>query len=81
MIFETHDDQLVATCFVDYCLPRMTYIVTVCVEWVKDHWDKFSDNTREVIERHLSSSLQKGGISSVDRPEWEGLLAWIEEKE
>jgi hypothetical protein len=42
-----------------YCLGRMTYIVTECVDWIIPNWDNFHPSIRVLIELELEEAFVK----------------------
>ena len=51
------DGQLMVMAAHRYCLGRQSYIVGSCIEWLKAHWDKFEDDTKNVIVRDTIEAL------------------------
>jgi len=60
---------------VRYALERNTYVPTAIQEWVTDHWDDISIQTKVVILkdvfRHLDIELHKGVQWPTDFRSWE----------
>lgn len=77
---EVENDWLV-WCAVRYCLPRSSYIVGTCCEWLKANWDKLPENTRRLIQKDVERELADNTrMWEMDRHEWEGVAAlWREE--
>ena len=57
---QSTNDQLMATAAHRYCLGRKSYIVGSCQEWIRDTWDQFSDNTKQVMVRDTLEWLIDG---------------------
>ena len=52
-------DDLMAIAAVRYCIGRSTYIVGDCVDWMIQHWSKWSPNCRAVIARDLNAEFKR----------------------
>lgn len=80
-------NQLMVTAAFRYCLGRRTYIVGVCVDWIIEHWEAFSESTKELIKRELEEEFEtddrqraSGSVSGslgwdCDRRDWERVRA------
>ena len=80
-------DSLMAVAAFRYCLGRRTYIVSDCVEWLCENWQKFPENVRAVIKRDLESEFAKDDEArdqgqdykplgwDCDRAEWQKVRA------
>ena len=71
--------QLMAMAALRYCLPRHSYIVGACVEWVKDHWEKFVPNTKKVMLRDINEHLHEKHTWDhfpSDAEVWQNLFVW-----
>lgn len=80
-------DGLMAIAAFRYCLGRRTYIVSDCVEWLRENWPKFPENVRTVIKRDLESEFVKDDQArdqgedykplgwDCDRAEWQKVRA------
>lgn len=75
-----------------YCLGRMSYSVSDCVDILSSHWDDISPNRQVMIESELKSLLIQDGKSredglnylpmgmDCDRQRWSSMFAlWGEE--
>lgn len=73
---------------VRYARGRATYIVEMTCEWVIDHWEQLSENTRAVIARDVALEVQlrrkegekQSALTRIDNPYWEALLDKVEEE-
>ena len=64
-----------------YCLGRMTYAVSVWIDWAVDNWDDIPENTQKLIKRELQEAFDldkcvKSGIlgMDMDKEQWKRLL-------
>ena len=74
---EGTDGQLMVMAAHRYCLGRRTYIVSACVEWLKQWWPEFENNTRNIIVRDTIEALQDDLAGDpMDVREWENFLKW-----
>lgn len=72
------NDQLMAMAAVRYCLPRSSYIVGACCEWVRENWKAMTRETRNVILRDVHEALERGEVGHhMDRREWDRLEGWM----
>jgi len=81
MKLETADDQLMALSAFDYCLGRMTYMVTVCTEWVKQYWAQIEPKGRTYIVRQIQQAKKNNRLATIDYNDWQDLLEWIDGQE
>ena len=73
---------------VRYARGRATYIVQMTCEWVIDHWDDLSENTRAVIARDVRMEVElrreegaaQSALARIDNPYWEALLDKVEQE-
>ena len=75
-----------------YCMGRMTYAVSDCIEFIRQHWQDLTPNTKRVIIRDLDVELEsheddvKSGKeycrlgSAFDYQAWKNLREWINEQ-
>lgn len=81
-IMLTPDMEFLVIGAVRYARGRATYVVEETCEWVTDHWDELSDNTRSVIARDVRLEVQlrreegehQSTLTRIDNPYWEALL-------
>lgn len=62
-----------------YCLGRRTYIVNMCVSWLKSIWDKIEPETKKRILIETQEAIDKelaGDECDVDA--WKSLVKFIE---
>lgn len=70
-ITESMTDQLMVMAAFRYCLGRMTYIVGVCNEWLRDIWPNLSEATQTVIFRDFIESYLDDRLGSAyDAKSW-----------
>jgi len=81
-ISQSTEDQIMSLAAFRYCLGRKTYIVGICIGWIKKHWKQFSNNTksvmlRDIIEAYLGNltGMKMDTISWIELLKW----AWAEE--
>lgn len=87
-IMLTPDMEFLAISAVRYARGRATYVVEETCQWVIDHWDDLSDNTRAVIARDVSLEVQlrreqgekQSALTRIDNPFWEKLLDKVEQE-
>jgi hypothetical protein len=51
------NDQLMALAAFRYCLGRRSYIVGSCLQWLRDTWEQFEQNTKSVMVRDTIEAL------------------------
>lgn len=81
-------DEFLVIGAVRYARGRATYVVEETCEWVIEHWEQLSDNTRTVIARdvRLEVELRReqgdelATIARIDNPAWEKLLDIVEKE-
>ncbi len=49
-----------------YCLGRMTYMPSVCADWIIRHWDEFPERERIVIQRELEEAFTEDNKDRAD---------------
>lgn len=59
-IASSTNDQLMVVAAHRYCMGRRSYIVSSCQEWLKAHWDQFTENTKQVCVRDTIEALMDG---------------------
>ena len=70
---------------VRYARGRATYIVGMTVDWVINHWDELSENTRHNIARDVAEECEyrdntpRSVLSEIDDPDWQRLWNHIKE--
>lgn len=76
-------DDLMAMAAVRYCLGRMSYIVSDCVEWLVFQWPHIKPECRKVIQRDIEEMFAKDDDArahgeeykplgmDMDREQWE----------
>ena len=82
-----HDEFLVISA-VRYARGRATYIVEMTCEWVINHWEQLSENTRAVIAKDVALEVQlrreegakQSALARIDNPFWEKLLDTVEKE-
>lgn len=81
----TPHDQFLIVGAVRYARGRATYIVGMTVDWVINHWDELSENTRHVIARDVREECEyreatpRSILSEIDDPDWQRLWNHIKE--
>lgn len=69
--------QLMVTAAHRYCLGRQSYIVSSCIEWLREWWPSFTPNTKNVILRDTIESLQDGTAGAdMDIRGWTQFADW-----
>lgn len=87
-IIITPNDEFLVVSAVRYARGRATYIVEMTCEWVIDHWEQLSENTRQVIARDVQLEVQlrreegaeQSALARIDNPYWEALLDTVEKE-
>ena len=51
-------DQLMAGCALRYCLPRQSYVVPTCLDWLPQIWGQLTDHTKGIMVRDVVEYLQ-----------------------
>jgi hypothetical protein len=66
-----------------YCLGRQSYIVGMCIDFLKQVWGQLDKNDKDIIMKEIAEELnRKPRIESkylID--DWTTLLNWMAEKE
>jgi len=89
-LYDTHitpHDQFLVIGAVRYARGRATYIVGMTVDWVINHWDDLTENTRYVIARDVAEECdyrqrthnQRTILSQIDDTDWNRLWNHIKE--
>lgn len=81
-------DEFLVISAVRYARGRATYVVEETCEWVIEHWEQLSDNTRAVIARDVALEVklrreqgdELAAIARIDNPYWEALLDIVEKE-
>lgn len=81
-------DEFLVISAVRYARGRATYVVEETCEWVIDHWEQLSENTRRVIARDVALEVQlrreegakQSALARIDNPFWEKLLDKVEQE-
>lgn len=69
--------QLMVTAAHRYCLGRQSYIVSSCIEWLREWWPSFTANTKRTILRDTIESLQDGTAGAdMDTRGWTYFADW-----
>ena len=53
-------DQMMALAAFRYCLGRRSYIVGICVDWIRLMWSSFSKDTQFIILRDIIEAYLDG---------------------
>lgn len=79
------NDEFLVIGAVRYARGRATYVVKETVDWVINHWDELSDNTRFVIARDVREecdyrdNTHRSVLSQIDDTDWNRLWNHIKE--
>ncbi len=77
MRIENNSDQLMCMAAHRYCLGRKTYVVSVCVEWLRETWPQIDGYTQGVVLRDTIEAIVRDRAGdSVDRYQWIHFLRW-----
>lgn len=78
MILENDEDSLMAIAAFRYCLGRQTYIVGVCIDWLRVIWKQLNHHDRYLIMRDVAEALMddRAGSLTIDAPGWKKFLVW-----
>jgi len=57
-----------------YCLPRHSYIVSSCIEYLKENWERMGPNTKQAIIKDTQNAVESGNSSY--ETEWSEFLSW-----
>ena len=87
-IILTPNEEFLVTSAVRYARGRATYIVEMTCEWVINHWEQLSENTRAVIAKDVALEVQlrreegakQSALARIDNPFWERLLDIVEKE-
>lgn len=75
-----NDEWIIVSAF-RYCLGRMTYIVSMMVEYLINVWDRLSQNTKDLILKEIKLAIEEGRAGSdIDVKEWEKILKLSQSK-
>lgn len=68
-------DSLIAMCAFRYCLGRMTYTVSHCVQYLIDNWELLEQNDKNLITKEIREAIRtKSAGMETDVIEWSRLL-------
>lgn len=74
-------DELMVLCAFRYCLGRMTYAVSTCVDWLLRNWGGFSKHTQERIVKEINEAFDKNNYGmEMDKEQWQRILDKHEEE-
>ena len=84
----TTADEFLVVSAVRYARGSATYIVEMTCEWVIEHWEQLSENTRAVIAKDVALEVQlrrdegekQSALARIDNPAWERLLDTVEKE-
>jgi len=77
MKLENDNDQLMATAAHRYCLGRASYIVPVCIEWLRQVWPQLNKNTQNIIVRDTAEAIMRGEAGhQCDETNWLDFGGW-----
>ena len=87
-IILTPNDEFLVIGAVRYARGRATYVVEETCEWVTEHWEQLSENTRAVIAKDVALEVQlrreegtkQSALARIDNPAWEKLLDTVEKE-
>jgi hypothetical protein len=76
-ITDSLNDQLMCMAAHRHCLGRASYVVSSCLEWLRDNWDQFNLNTQNVILRDTAMAIydDMAGMD-MDKNGWIHFLRW-----
>jgi hypothetical protein len=70
-------EELMVLAAFRYCLGRQSYIVSVCIKWLKVWWQSFEVNTKRVIIADTLIALQDNAAGSkYDFEDWKQFCIW-----
>lgn len=81
----TPRDEFLVIGAVRYARGRATYVVKETVDWVINHWDELTDNTRYVIARDVREecdyrqATHRSVLSQIDDTDWQRLWNHLKE--
>lgn len=83
------NDQFLVIGAVRYARGRATYVVKETVDWVINHWDELTENTRYVIARDVKEECdyrqdtynQRTTLTHIDDPDWQRLWNHIQKEQ
>lgn len=81
------NDEFLVIGAVRYARGRATYVVKETVDWVINHWDGLTENTRYVIARDVAEECEyrdntpRSVLSEIDDPDWQRLWNHIKENQ
>lgn len=68
------NDMLVVAAF-RYTLNRRSYLPGAFIDWMKENWDSFLPQTKDLIQKEIHEELNE----ELYRHEWGTVLKWSEE--
>lgn len=70
-------NQLMVIASFRYCLGRSTYIVSDCVEWLKQNWRLIDHHMQRMIKREIREAIKENRYGmQMDKEQWERVLDW-----
>lgn len=70
-------DAIMAVCAFRYCLGRQSYVVSTCIEWLREHWSSLPRTQQRVILRDIVEALMDGQVGGdMDDRAWRDFFKW-----
>jgi len=75
--WSSYNSQVMAMASVDYCVHRQTSMSTICMAWLREHWDHLQHRSQSYIIVTILKAVARGtaGVATIDSPKWRD-LAW-----
>lgn len=75
-------DDLMVLCAFRYCLGRMTYAVSVCVDWLLRNWGGLTRHTKELIIEEIHTGFRDGYFGmDIEKEQWQRILDRAKEED
>lgn len=76
------DTGMIAICALRHCVGRHTYIPSLVTDWIKRHWQSFSENDKSVMLKDLQQYIDSGRSlgDDCDARLWLAFRNWILEQ-
>jgi len=86
-ILDDRDTDFIILAGIRYGIGRASYAPSLICDWIKNHWDEFSDNLKSQIKRDIKSEIEVWFNmrellygDSCNASVWKSLIAWLDDQ-
>ena len=86
-ILDDRDTDFIILAGIRYGIGRASYAPSLICDWIKNHWDEFSDNLKFQIKRDIKSEIEiwfnmreMPYGDSCNASVWKSLIAWLDDQ-